>query len=163
MLQKNQSWINKLKTENIPGVTDSERSFQELGTDLGWRGKEDSVVALWVVDEITLSTRLSFCPSSALWRQFYSLLCACQHALKANKNPMPVVEFILCVFLSKEIRKTVGKVNSKFYRSAEVDLLIGDSSKVEMEVDWVSKKTLEQSYKMMGEAEVDRNRKRKSF
>ncbi len=150
-----------MNTENILGITGSEMFFQELGTDLGWRGKEDNVVALWIVDEMTSSAHLSFCPSSALWKQFYSLVCTCQHALKINKKPTPVAEDILCAFLSKEIRKTVGKVNSKFCRSAEVDLLNGDSSKVEMEVDWGLKITLEQLYKKV--VVVDRNRKRKIF
>ena len=51
------------------------------------------------VREITSKTDLSFCPSSALWQQLRSLLCACCHALNTNKNPAPVVEFIPCTFL----------------------------------------------------------------
>ena len=43
---------------------------------------------------ITSTTRLSFCPSSTLWQQLRSLLCAYCHALKTNKNPVPVDELI---------------------------------------------------------------------
>jgi len=32
-----------------------------------------------IVHEITSTTRWSFCPSSALWQQLRSLLCACCH------------------------------------------------------------------------------------
>ena len=38
------------------------------------------------VHEITSTTSLFFCPSSALWQQLHSLLCAYYHALKTNKK-----------------------------------------------------------------------------
>ncbi|MCF6252545.1 MAG: flagellar assembly protein FlgT [Methylococcaceae bacterium] len=42
---------------------------------------------------------LSICSSSALWKQLRRLLCAYCHALKTNKNPVPVAELIPCTFL----------------------------------------------------------------
>ncbi len=51
--------------------------------------------------EITPTTDLSFCLSSALQKQLHSLLCACFCALKTNKNPVSVVKVISCSFLNK--------------------------------------------------------------
>ena len=53
--------------------------------------------------------------------------------------------------------KTVVKVNSKFYRPAEVELLIGDPAKAEKELGWKPKTTLEELCKMMVEADLRRN------
>jgi GDPmannose 4,6-dehydratase len=48
-------------------------------------------------------------------------------------------------------------VNPKFYRPAEVDLLIGDASKAKRELDWEARTTLEQLCEMMIEADMRRN------
>jgi GDPmannose 4,6-dehydratase len=53
--------------------------------------------------------------------------------------------------------KTVVKVNPKFYRPAEVDLLIGNPEKAKKELNWAPKTTLEELCKMMVEADVKRN------
>lgn len=52
--------------------------------------------------------------------------------------------------------KTLVKVNPKFYRPAEVDLLIGDSSKAEKELGWKPTVQLEQLCSMMVKADVER-------
>jgi GDPmannose 4,6-dehydratase len=59
--------------------------------------------------------------------------------------------------------KVVMRVNSKFYRPAEVELLIGDASKAKKTLDWESKTTLEQLCKMMVEADLRRNKQGFSF
>lgn len=51
------------------------------------------------VHEITSTTRLFFCPSSVLWQQLRSWLCACYHALKTNKKTASVNKLISCAFL----------------------------------------------------------------
>ncbi|MCJ8274964.1 MAG: GDP-mannose 4,6-dehydratase, partial [Psychrosphaera sp.] len=52
--------------------------------------------------------------------------------------------------------KTLVKVNPKFYRPAEVDLLIGDPSKAKAELGWESSTNLEQLCAMMVEADLRR-------
>lgn len=59
--------------------------------------------------------------------------------------------------------KTIVRVNPKFYRPTEVDLLIGDSEKVKRELDWEPKTTLEELCKMMVEADIRRNEAGVSF
>lgn len=53
--------------------------------------------------------------------------------------------------------KIVVRVNPKFYRPAEVELLIGDPSKAKNELGWEPKTSLEELCKMMVEADLRRN------
>jgi GDPmannose 4,6-dehydratase len=59
--------------------------------------------------------------------------------------------------------QVVVKVNPKFYRPAEVDLLIGDASKAEKVLGWKPKVSLEDLCKMMVEADITRNENGFSF
>jgi len=54
-------------------------------------------------------------------------------------------------------------VNPRFYRPAEVELLIGDASKAERELGWKPQTTLEQLCTMMVEADLRRNERGASF
>ncbi|GAB6849580.1 GDP-mannose 4,6-dehydratase [Paraburkholderia kururiensis] len=57
----------------------------------------------------------------------------------------------------------IVRVNPKFYRPAEVDLLIGDATKAERELGWKPTTTLEQLCQMMVEADIRRNEAGYSF
>ncbi len=59
--------------------------------------------------------------------------------------------------------KIIVKVNPKFYRPAEVELLIGDPSKAKRELGWESKTTLEDLCRMMVEADLGRIKSGISF
>jgi GDPmannose 4,6-dehydratase len=48
-------------------------------------------------------------------------------------------------------------VNPKFYRPAEVELLIGNPAKAKTELGWETPTTLEQLCAMMVEADLQRN------
>ena len=53
--------------------------------------------------------------------------------------------------------KLLVRISPKFYRPAEVDLLIGDASKAKRELGWAPETTLEQLCQMMVEADMRRN------
>lgn len=59
--------------------------------------------------------------------------------------------------------KQVVSVNPKFYRPAEVDLLIGDSSKAREVLGWQASTTLEALCEMMVAADLERNERGFSF
>ncbi|MDG6773616.1 GDP-mannose 4,6-dehydratase [Thiomicrorhabdus sp. ZW0627] len=59
--------------------------------------------------------------------------------------------------------RTVVRVNPKFYRPAEVDLLIGDPQKAKDELGWAPKTTLEELCAMMVKEDVRRNEAGFSF
>ncbi len=59
--------------------------------------------------------------------------------------------------------KTVMRVNPRFYRPAEVDLLIGNPAKAKAKLGWAPTTTLEQLCAMMVEADLRRNQNGVSF
>lgn len=59
--------------------------------------------------------------------------------------------------------KTLMRINPKFYRPAEVELLIGNPSKAREKLDWAPETTLEQLCKMMVQADLRRNDRGLSF
>ena len=67
------------------------------------------------------------------------------------------------VGIDKKSGKVLVKVNPKFFRPAEVDLLIGDYSKAKQELNWEPKTTLEELCSMMVEADIKRNERGWSF
>ncbi|MCY1399493.1 GDP-mannose 4,6-dehydratase [compost metagenome] len=59
--------------------------------------------------------------------------------------------------------KVIVSINPKFYRPAEVELLIGNPLKAKEKLGWVPKTTLEELCRMMVEADLRRNEKGFSF
>jgi GDPmannose 4,6-dehydratase len=59
--------------------------------------------------------------------------------------------------------KTIVAVNPKFYRPAEVELLIGNAAKAKADLGWEAKTTLEELCRMMVEADLRRNEAGFSF
>lgn len=59
--------------------------------------------------------------------------------------------------------KTLIKVNPKFYRPAEVDLLIGDASKANDKLNWKPKTTLKELSNMMVKKDLERNQNGGTF
>lgn len=67
------------------------------------------------------------------------------------------------VGVDQETGKVLVKVNPKFYRPAEVDLLIGNPKKVKDDLGWEPKTTLEELCKMMVKEDLRRNESGFSF
>ena len=65
--------------------------------------------------------------------------------------------------LDKKTGKMVVRVNPKFYRPCEVDILIGNPAKAKQAFGWEPKTSLEDLCKMMVEADIKRNRSGFSF
>ena len=59
--------------------------------------------------------------------------------------------------------KTLVRINPRFHRPAEVDLLIGDSKKAKDKLGWMSHTSLESLCRMMVEADLRRNEHGLSF
>jgi GDPmannose 4,6-dehydratase len=59
--------------------------------------------------------------------------------------------------------KVLVRVNPRFYRPAEVELLIGDASKARRELGWSAQTSLEDLCRMMVEADIGRNERGSSF
>lgn len=61
------------------------------------------------------------------------------------------------IAIDKSTGKTVVRVNPKFYRPAEVELLIGNPRKAKNELEWEPKTTLEELCAMMVKEDLRRN------
>ncbi len=61
------------------------------------------------------------------------------------------------VAIDKSTNKTVVRIDPKFYRPAEVDLLIGDPTKAKEQLGWTAHTDLEELSKMMVHADLRRN------
>jgi GDPmannose 4,6-dehydratase len=59
--------------------------------------------------------------------------------------------------------KTLVRINPRFYRPAEVDLLIGNSAKAKAKLGWEPRTSLEELCRMMVEADLRRNARGVSF
>lgn len=59
--------------------------------------------------------------------------------------------------------RTLVRVNSKYYRPTEVDLLIGDPTKAKRDLGWVAGTSLEQICQMMFDADLQRNQLGRPF
>lgn len=67
------------------------------------------------------------------------------------------------VAIDTDTGKTLMRVNPKFYRPAEVDLLIGNPEHAKQKLGWTPNTTLEQLCKMMVDADLRRNQAGFSF
>jgi GDPmannose 4,6-dehydratase len=67
------------------------------------------------------------------------------------------------VGIDQKSGKVLVRVNPKFYRPAEVELLIGNPEKAKRELGWVPSTSLEQLCQMMVEADIRRNETGFSF
>ncbi|GHU26885.1 GDP-mannose 4,6-dehydratase [Betaproteobacteria bacterium] len=65
--------------------------------------------------------------------------------------------------IDRQSGKVLVKVNPRFYRPSEVELLIGNPEKARRELGWEPKTTLEQLCQMMVEADFARNQRGFSF
>ncbi len=67
------------------------------------------------------------------------------------------------VGIDRASNRTLVRINPRFYRPAEVELLIGDPRKAQEDLGWKPQTTLEQLCQMMVEADIRRNEAGKSF
>ena len=67
------------------------------------------------------------------------------------------------IAVDKVTGKTLVRVDAKFYRPAEVDLLIGDPAKASEKLGWKPETSLEDLCRMMVEADLRRNQAGSSF
>lgn len=67
------------------------------------------------------------------------------------------------VGINIESGEILVKVNPKFYRPAEVELLIGDPTKAKNILNWEAKTTLEELCEMMVKSDIERNKNGSTF
>ena len=145
-------------------ITDgvAKQDFIELGNldaKRDWGFARDYVEGMYLImqakkpDTYVLSTNRTVSVRDFVTLAFKAVNIDIEYSGKGDKE----------VGINKSTGKTVVKVNPKFYRSAEVDLLIGNSQKAYDELGWKAKTSLESLCTMMVEHDLIRNKKNESF
>ena len=68
-----------------------------------------------------------------------------------NESPMSPVE----KGMNKATGKVIVEIDPKYFRPAEVDLLVGDATKAKEKLGWVPKRNVEQLCKEMVAADLE--------
>jgi GDPmannose 4,6-dehydratase len=73
------------------------------------------------------------------------------------------IDEIKCFDYNIKIGAEVVKVDSRYYRPTEVDLLIGDPTKAHLKLGWKPKYTLGTMIKEMMEVDISESKKKKAM
>ena len=77
-------------------------------------------------------------------------------AVEQTRSALAIVRIDFQPGIDERTGKVVVRVNPKFYRPAEVDLLIGNPAKAKAVLGWEPRTSLEQLCRMMVEADLRR-------
>ena len=159
---RGQEFVTRKITDSIAKIKLGKQGVVELGNmdaKRDWGFAKDYVDGMWRMlqadepDSFVLATN-----RTETVRDFVSLACKAadiaiewkgsgedEHAIDLNNG------------------KVIVRVNPKFYRPAEVELLIGDPSKAKEKLGWEPKTSLEELCQMMVDADLRRNETGFSF
>lgn len=159
---RGQEFVTRKITDSIAKIKLGKQDVVELGNmdaKRDWGFAKDYVDGMWRMlqadepDSFVLATN-----RTETVRDFVSLACKAadiaiewkgsgedEHAIDLNNG------------------KVIVRVNPKFYRPAEVELLIGDPSKAKEKLGWEPKTSLEELCQMMVDADLRRNETGFSF
>lgn len=159
---RGQEFVTRKITDSIAKIKLGKQDVVELGNmdaKRDWGFAKDYVEGMWRMlqadepDSFVLATN-----RTETVRDFVSLACKAadiaiewkgsgedEHAIDLNSG------------------KVIVRVNPKFYRPAEVELLIGDPSKAKEKLGWKAKTSLEELCQMMIDADLRRNETGFSF
>jgi len=142
MLQADEPDTFVLATNRTETVRDFVRmAFKAIGVELEFKGQGDGEYAVVTAIDSTLTPALS----------------QGERAQKQGERAQKQGE------MGPSVGQIVVRVNPKFYRPAEVELLIGNPAKAKAQLGWEPKTTLEQLCQMMVEADLRRNTEGLSF
>jgi GDPmannose 4,6-dehydratase len=146
--------VAKIKLGKLPVL-----ELGNLGAKRDWGFAKEYVEGMWMMlqaEEPTPScwrpTGPRRCASSSTWR---SRRPATSCASKGEEQDEVGIDIAT--------GKTLVRVNPKFYRPAEVDLLIGNPARAKEKLGWEPKTTLEELCTMMVKADLRRNAEGHSF
>lgn len=149
-------FVTRKITDGIAKIKLGKLTHLELGNldaKRDWGYAKDYVEGMWRMlqvdqpDTFVLATQ-----RTEAVRDFVSLSCKAAHIpiewVGENENEKAV---------NLNTGKPIVVINPKYYRPAEVDLLIGDATKAKQKLGWEPKTTLESLCRMMVEADLKRH------
>ena len=155
-------FVTRKITDGVAKISLGKLNYIELGNlnaKRDWGFARDYVEGMYLMmqakkpDTYVLSTNRTVSVRDFVTLAFKSVNIDIEYSGKGNEE----------VGKNKETGEIMIKVNPKYYRSAEVDLLIGNSQKAFDELGWEAKTSLESLCSMMVEHDLIRNKKNESF
>lgn len=146
--RRGKEFVTRKITDAVAKIKLGEQEFLELGnmdSKRDWGHSKDYVKAMWLMlqqdtpDDYVIATN-----ETRTVREFVETAFRCID-IEIEWNGNGVNE----IGIDKGTGKTLVKVNPKFFRPAEVDILIGDSSKAEKFLGWKRDITFEELVKLM--------------
>lgn len=153
---RGQEFVTRKITDSIAKIKLGKQDVLELGNmdaKRDWGYAKDYVEGMWrMLQHHTPDTYVLATNRTETVRDFVTLAAKAAH-IQLEWRGHAEQEVAIDVVSGKEI----VRVNPKFYRPAEVDLLIGNPEKAKAELGWEPTTTLEQLCQMMVEADLRRN------
>lgn len=152
---RGQEFVTRKITASIARIKAGLQSSFELGNlnaERDWGYAKDYVEGMWrMLQHDTPDTFVLSTNRTETVRNFVSMACkAADIHLEWSGEDLDEIA------VDRETGKTIVSINPKFYRPAEVDHLIGDSTKARTELGWSPQTTLEQLCEMMVRKDLER-------
>lgn len=159
---RGQEFVTRKITDTLAKIQLGKAQCLELGNldaQRDWGYAKDYVVGMWKMLQVDRpDTYVLATNRTETVRDFVQLAAkAAQFQLEWQGTGLNEVG------VDKASGKTIVRINSRFHRPAEVDLLIGDPAKAKQDLDWEPTTLLEDLCQMMMEADLRRNRQGQSF
>ncbi|WP_414450295.1 GDP-mannose 4,6-dehydratase [Burkholderia sp. 22PA0099] len=154
---RGQEFVTRKITDTLAKISLGKAEVLELGNMdalRDWGFAKEYVDGMWRMLQVDKADSYVLATNrTTAVRDFVTLAAkACEFDLEwSGKNENEVA-------MDRKSGKTIVRVNPKFYRAAEVDLLIGDPKKAKDELGWEPKTALEELCQMMVEADLRRNK-----
>jgi len=160
--RRGEEFVTRKITKGIARIYNAIKNNQkfdpiELGnldSKRDWSHAEDFIEGIWLMlnqntpKEYILSSNETHSVREFIEKSFH-------HANINNINWTGEKENEKLIFKDENgIEKILVKINPKFYRPAEVDLLLGDSSEARKELNWIPKNSFDNLAKRMVESDI---------
>ena len=151
--RRGKEFVTRKITDAVARIKNGVQEVLELGNmdaKRDWGHSKDYVNAMWLMlqqekaDDYVIATN-----ETRTVREFVNIAFK-KAGIELKWEGTGVEEKAINI----ENNKVVVKINPKFYRPAEVELLIGDSSKAEKELGWERKVSFRQLVSMMVDADM---------
>ena len=153
---RGQEFVTRKITDSLAKISIGKSSVLELGnldSKRDWGFAKDYVDGMWRMLQVDKpDTYLLATNKTRSVREFVSIASE-SAGLKLSWEGVAENE----VGIDLTSGRTIVRINPKFYRPAEVELLIGNPEKAKRELGWKPTTTLEQLCQMMIEADIRRN------
>ncbi len=159
---RGQEFVTRKITDTLAKIQLDKAQCLELGNldaQRDWGYAKDYVVGMWKMLQVEKPDTYVLATNRTITVRDFVALAANAAGFELQWQGAGLAE----VGVDKLSGKTIVRINSRFHRPAEVDLLIGDPAKAKQDLGWEPTTQLEELCKMMVEADLKRNRLGQSF